>query len=291
MPGLALVHDYLLVLRGRRAHLRRDGRRLAGRADRDAALRRGGHARAASPAATITDLAAAAPRRAPARTSGRCCPLFPTAARRLDAERLRPHHLEQQRLRPRRAQPRGRAPRLLLPLAVSLRLARAGAGAVRGARAAAAAAARLLLRRHRRFDRRAARAWTSYVANGRITQERIKRFWGRDAEIVHPPVDVERFHIGEPGDHVLFVGELVRHKRPELAIEAAAAAGRRIKVVGAGPSSSGCSARYGAEAEFLGRVGRRAARRASTPRPRRWSCRTSRSSGSPPSRRRPPAAR
>jgi glycosyltransferase involved in cell wall biosynthesis len=73
--------------------------------------------------------------------------------------------------------------------------------------------------------------------------------------IVHPPVDVDRFHLAEPGDHVLFVGELVRHKRPELAIEAAAAAGRPIKVVGAGPELERLRARYGNGAEFVGRVG------------------------------------
>jgi glycosyltransferase involved in cell wall biosynthesis len=113
----------------------------------------------------------------------------------------------------------------------------------------------LVLRRARRFDRRAARSVDRYVANGRITQERIKRFWGRDSEIVHPPVDVERFHVGEPGDHVLFVGELVRHKRPEVAIEAAIAAGRSIKVVGAGPELDRLRARGGPGVEFVGRVG------------------------------------
>jgi glycosyltransferase involved in cell wall biosynthesis len=113
----------------------------------------------------------------------------------------------------------------------------------------------LALRRHRSFDRAAARAVDRYVANGEITRERIRRFWGRDSDIVHPPVDVERFRIGEPGEHVLFVGELVRHKRPEAAIEAAVAAGRRIKVVGDGPELGRLQARYGREAEFLGRVG------------------------------------
>jgi glycosyltransferase involved in cell wall biosynthesis len=113
----------------------------------------------------------------------------------------------------------------------------------------------LLLRRHRAFDRRATRTVDRYVANGAITRERIRRFWGRDADIVHPPVEVERFRVGEPGDHVLFVGELVRHKRPELAIEAAQAAGRPIKVVGAGPELERLRARYGGAAEFLGRVG------------------------------------
>jgi glycosyltransferase involved in cell wall biosynthesis len=115
----------------------------------------------------------------------------------------------------------------------------------------------LVLRRQRNFDRRAAQAVDRYVANGEITRQRIQRFWGRDADILHPPVDVERFRIGEPGEHVLFVGELVRHKRPEVAIEAAAAAGRRIKVVGGGPELARLRARFSGHAEFLGRVGDR----------------------------------
>jgi glycosyltransferase involved in cell wall biosynthesis len=112
----------------------------------------------------------------------------------------------------------------------------------------------LALRRHRNFDRRSAQTVDQYVANGALTRELIRRFWGRDAPIVHPPVDVERFFTREPKDHVLFVGELVRHKRPELAIEAAAAAGRPIQVVGAGPELGRLRARYRGDAQFLGRV-------------------------------------
>jgi glycosyltransferase involved in cell wall biosynthesis len=112
----------------------------------------------------------------------------------------------------------------------------------------------LALRRHRAFDRAAARDVDRYVANAEITRERIRRFWGRESVVVHPPVDVERFAVGEPGDHVLFVGELVRHKRADVAIEAALAAGRRIKVVGTGPELGRLRERYGARAEFLGRL-------------------------------------
>jgi glycosyltransferase involved in cell wall biosynthesis len=112
----------------------------------------------------------------------------------------------------------------------------------------------LALRRHRAFDRAAARSVDRFVANGEITRERIRRFWGRESEIVHPPVDVDRFRIGTPAEHVLFVGELVKHKRPELAIEAAVAAGRRIKVVGDGPELGRLRARYGGAVDFLGRV-------------------------------------
>ena len=112
----------------------------------------------------------------------------------------------------------------------------------------------LQLRRHRAFDRRAAAGVDRFVANSELTRERIRRFWGRDAVVVHPPVDVERFTAGEGGDDLLFVGELVRHKRVEEAIEAALAAGRAIRVVGTGPDRDRLKARYDGRATFLGRV-------------------------------------
>jgi glycosyltransferase involved in cell wall biosynthesis len=112
----------------------------------------------------------------------------------------------------------------------------------------------VLMRLHRGFDRRASLDVDQYVANSKLTRDRIRRFWGRDAPVVHPPVDVERFAIGQPEDYVLFVGELVRHKRPAVAIEAATAAGRRLKVVGSGPELGRLRARYDHQAEFLGKV-------------------------------------
>ena len=112
----------------------------------------------------------------------------------------------------------------------------------------------LALWRHRAFDRRALRTVDQLLATGQIARERIRRLWGRDAPVLHPPVEVDRFEIGEPAEHVLFVAELVRHKRPQVAIEAAAAAGRPIKVVGTGPELERLRARYGDSAEFLGRV-------------------------------------
>jgi glycosyltransferase involved in cell wall biosynthesis len=111
----------------------------------------------------------------------------------------------------------------------------------------------VLLRRHRAFDRRAVASVDQFVANSEITRERIARFWGRDSVIVHPPVDVERFSPAQPEDYILFVGELLRHKRADVAIEAALRAGRPIKVVGSGAESARLRRRY-STAQFLGRV-------------------------------------
>jgi glycosyltransferase involved in cell wall biosynthesis len=111
------------------------------------------------------------------------------------------------------------------------------------------------LRRVRKWDVKASSRVTHFIANSQITQERIARFWGRDSVVIHPPVDVERFSIGEPEDHLLVVCELVRHKRVDAALEGARRAGRRVKVVGSGPERERLERLYGDHAEFLGRVG------------------------------------
>jgi glycosyltransferase involved in cell wall biosynthesis len=71
---------------------------------------------------------------------------------------------------------------------------------------------------------------------------------------VYPPVDTDRFTIGEPEDYLLVVSELVPHKRVGEALEAARRAEQPIKVVGTGPSLAYLRSRFGEGAEFLGRV-------------------------------------
>jgi glycosyltransferase involved in cell wall biosynthesis len=110
------------------------------------------------------------------------------------------------------------------------------------------------LTRIRKWDRAAAHTTTAYIANAEITQRRIQEFWGREAPIVHPPVDVDRFEAGDHEDFFLVVCELVRHKQVDLALEAALLAGRPIKVVGDGPDRRRLEALYGESATFLGRV-------------------------------------
>ena len=116
-------------------------------------------------------------------------------------------------------------------------------------------AASLVLRRVRDWDRRAADRVSRYIANSELTRDRIAACYGQEALVIHPPVDVERFGVDEPEDYFLLVGELVPHKRAELALEAARRATRPIKVIGEGPELERLRSEYGRSAEFLGRVG------------------------------------
>ena len=106
----------------------------------------------------------------------------------------------------------------------------------------------------RRWDLRAAAGVTRFVANSEITRRRIGEFYGRDATVVHPPVDIDRFTCEpDPQDYFLSVGEVTRHKNTELALAAAERAGVAIKLAGQGPDLDRLRARY-PRAEFLGRV-------------------------------------
>jgi glycosyltransferase involved in cell wall biosynthesis len=114
---------------------------------------------------------------------------------------------------------------------------------------------RRVLSRIRRWDLEASKRVTHYIANSQITRERIEQIYGRDSEVIYPPVSVERFEPGEPEDFVLFVGQIVRHKRVDTAIEAALAAGRPIKIVGDGPELPRLRSQYeGRAVELLGSV-------------------------------------
>ena len=116
---------------------------------------------------------------------------------------------------------------------------------------------RPLLRRQlgriRRWDLAASRRVDAYVAIGELSRERIKRYYGRDATIIHPPVETERFAPGERGEKLLVVSEIVRHKRLQVALEAARRARAPIRVAGTGPDYAALREAY-PEAEFLGRV-------------------------------------
>lgn len=112
----------------------------------------------------------------------------------------------------------------------------------------------LALRRMRSWDRDAAERVTHYIANSQVTRERIERFWSREATVIHPPVDLDRFRVGQPEDYFLVVSELVRHKRVAAALDAARRAERPVRVVGTGPDLARLRGLFGSSAQFLGRV-------------------------------------
>lgn len=115
----------------------------------------------------------------------------------------------------------------------------------------------LFARSQRGADRRSAARATRLVANSATVAARIADWWGRDADVVHPPVDVEFFRPDptiEREDFILLAGRLVPYKRPELAVAAATRAGVPLVVAGQGRAEAACRAVAGADVRFLGEV-------------------------------------
>lgn len=128
-------------------------------------------------------------------------------------------------------------------------------GAYFGERRAARALAAPIAGALRVWDAATARRVHWFVANSHHVRERIRRSYGRDASVIHPPVECDRFTAPRrPEDFYLVVSALVPYKRIDLAIAACALLGRKLVVVGDGPEWQRLSALAGRETLFLGRV-------------------------------------
>ncbi len=95
----------------------------------------------------------------------------------------------------------------------------------------------------RRCDLRSAESVDAFAANSAFVARRIKRIYGRDAQVIHPPAEVEYYAAGREAvpDELrrdapyLYVGELVGYKRADLAVKACLRMKRKLTVVGKGP--------------------------------------------------------
>jgi glycosyltransferase involved in cell wall biosynthesis len=106
----------------------------------------------------------------------------------------------------------------------------------------------------------ALRAWDrrtdgvdAFVAISQHIADRIRRVYGRSADVIYPPVDTARFRpVARPDDFYLVVAALVPYKRIDLAVAAANRLRRRLLVVGSGPEARRLRALAGPTVEFVG---------------------------------------
>jgi glycosyltransferase involved in cell wall biosynthesis len=112
----------------------------------------------------------------------------------------------------------------------------------------------VVLSRWRQWDWIAAQRVDRYVAISRLTAARIERYFGREADILHPPVELERFSPGEVGEHYLVVAELMAHKRIDVAVEAFNRLRLPLVVVGDGPEARRLRRLAGPTVKIAGRL-------------------------------------
>lgn len=113
----------------------------------------------------------------------------------------------------------------------------------------------LLISRLKKIDLDAAKQVDFFIANSKVVAERIRKYYGREAAIIYPPIQLDRFRCSdEIGDYYLVVSRLVAYKRIELAILACERLDRRLKIIGQGPDRKRLEQIAGKNTEFLGRL-------------------------------------
>jgi glycosyltransferase involved in cell wall biosynthesis len=121
----------------------------------------------------------------------------------------------------------------------------------------ATAALRPLVALLKRWDYAAAQRVDHFIAISTDIQNRIRTYYGRESDIIYPPVDTGRFQPvpkDEVGDYFLVVSRLIPYKRIDLAVQAATRLGLPLRVGGRGRDMERLKAMAGPTVEFLGYV-------------------------------------
>lgn len=106
----------------------------------------------------------------------------------------------------------------------------------------------------RMWDTAASLRVDAFIANSEFVAKRIKKYYGRDSEVICPPLNTERFAPGETSDYFLMVGRMVPYKKFDLAIEVFNRLGMKLKIVGDGPERKKLEKRATSNIEFVGLV-------------------------------------
>lgn len=107
----------------------------------------------------------------------------------------------------------------------------------------------------RLWDYFASQRVDSYLTLSSFVADRIKKYYGKPAHVIAPPVNVDDFSVSWRDDgYYLVVARLVPYKRVDLVVAACKKLGRALKVVGTGPELPRLKKQAGASTQFLGFV-------------------------------------
>jgi glycosyltransferase involved in cell wall biosynthesis len=116
-------------------------------------------------------------------------------------------------------------------------------------------AAARILNKIRLWDRAAAERPDTVIANSKTVQRRIKKYYGREAEVIYPPVDLSRFKVSKNSDnYFLIISTLTPYKKIDLAIQLFNKIQRKLVIIGDGPHREYLQNIAGETIEFKGFV-------------------------------------
>jgi glycosyltransferase involved in cell wall biosynthesis len=108
----------------------------------------------------------------------------------------------------------------------------------------------------KKWDLKTSKEVDHFIANSVTTQKRIKLFYGRDSEVIHPPVDTSFFkpYNSKIEDYFLVVSRLNPYKHIDLAVEAFNEIGSPLYIIGFGPDEKRLKRLARPNIKFLGRL-------------------------------------
>jgi len=107
----------------------------------------------------------------------------------------------------------------------------------------------------RLWDEGAAQRVDEFIANSCFVSRRIKKYYGRDSQVIYPPVKTELFYsVKETEDYFLMVARFLPYKRFDLAIEVFNKLGWPLKIIGDGPERKKIQRKAKSNIEFVGLV-------------------------------------
>ncbi|MER3723921.1 glycosyltransferase family 4 protein [Klebsiella pneumoniae] len=114
--------------------------------------------------------------------------------------------------------------------------------------------AKYLLHKIRMWDVRTSNGVDHFIANSKFISRRVKKVYGRDADVIYPPVEVERFDFNDnKEDFYLTASRMVPYKRMDLIVEAFAnMPDKRLVVIGDGSEMPKVKKKAASNIEILG---------------------------------------
>lgn len=110
----------------------------------------------------------------------------------------------------------------------------------------------LFLDRLQKWDINTTKRVDHFLANSRNVQQKIRRYYGRDSQVIYPPVDVKRFSVSiRNKNYYLVLSALVPYKRIDIAVQAFTQNGRRLIVAGSGPEYKYLKEMAGSNIKFI----------------------------------------
>jgi len=92
-----------------------------------------------------------------------------------------------------------------------------------------------------------------FIANSKNVRNRIRKYYGRESEVIYPPLDFSRFRVNEPEGFYLSVGQLNPYKKADLAVRAFNRLDKKLVIIGDGPQRKELEKLAGSNISLLGK--------------------------------------